>query len=851
MANLPKRADVVIIGQGGIVGASVAHHLIEQGWSNIVGLDKSAIPSDISSTSHASDFCYMTSHDQMSCYTTIYSRRFYERLGHYSRVGGIEVARVGDDERMDELKRKVGSGKAFGTNVKLITPREVKALFPLADESIIQGAMWDPDAGLVVPRSQRVAGVLVEQAVSSGKLQIFPNTPATGLDVRNGRICGVETAKGYIESPVVILSSGIWGPLVAEMAGEGLPLMPFEHPLLFFGPYDEFSGTGKEIGYPLFRDQGNSSYMRDTGDPKTAEGGMLEWGYYEQTEPRLVHPRDIAEPGEARLSPSMRDLEADHISAGYERAVEIMPILGDLGWDEKKSFNGLMSITVDGGSLLGEAPDTRGLWFCEAVWVKDGPGMGKVLADWMTKGRPELDPFGIDIARFYPVQKTPNYVYDRCFETARKIYNPPVHSREPYTSGRNLRRSPFWPREKELGGYFMEAAGWERAHGYQANESRLEHYLAQVPNRANEWDARHFWRVSNAEQLAMSEHVGMINLSHFAIFDVSGPDAEGMLEYLAVARMGPIGKGIYTHFLDQVGGIRADLTIIRIADDCYRVVCGGGTGARDLAWMQRMREERGFRAHIEDRSDQLATLGLWGPEARRTLQALADNPDELSHERFPFATAREIRVRGIPVWAFRISYVGELGWELYVPFSYGLSLWDMLFEQGVIPVGIETYANSRRLEKSLRLQNQDLLTDYNLYEAGLARPKVKSADFHGKAAYLAQRERERQAAYLCTMTLLENIDARGVARYPVGQWPILDPETGEVPVDELGRRSYVTSVEYGPSLGKNIALGYLPPEYAQEGRVLTMEYFHEQYPLQVEAVGYRALYDPSNERLKV
>ncbi len=850
MAELPKHADVVIVGQGGIVGASVAHHLIEQGWGNIVGLDKSAIPTDIGSTSHASDFCYMTSHDHMSCYTSLYSRHFYDKLGHYKAIGGIEVARKGDDARMEELKRKVGSGKAFGTDVRLITPREVKELFPLVDESVIQGALWDPDAGLVVPRSQRVAGVLVERAVASGKLEVFANTPATGFDIHDGRICGVHTAKGSIAAPLVILCSGIWGPVVGALAGENVPLMPFEHPLMFFGPYDAFAGTGKEIGYPLFRDQGNSSYMRDTGDPATAEGGRLEWGYYEQTAPRLVHARDILEPGQARMSPSMHDLEPDHITAGYDRAVEIMPILGELGWDEKKSFNGLMSITPDGGSLLGESPDTRGLWYCEAVWVKDGPGMGKVLADWITKGKPELDPFGIDIARFYPVQKTPNYVYERCFEVAQKEYDPPVHPREPYSGGRNLRRSPFWPREQELGGYFMEAAGWERAHGYKANEHLIERYRDRIPERTNEWDARHFWPVSNAEQLAMSDGVGMINLSHFAIFDVSGPDAEAMLEYVSVARMGPVGKGIYTHFLDQFGGVHADLTIVRLAEDCYRVICGGGTGARDLVWLQHMREDHKFRVHIEDRSDSLATLGLWGPEARRTLQSLADDPEGLTHENFPFATARQIRVRGIPVWAFRISYVGELGWELYVPFSYGLALWDMLFEKGVVPVGIETYANSRRLEKSLRLQNVDLLTDYNLYEAGLARPKVKSADFHGKAAYVAQRERERQIAYLCTMTLTDNIDAHGVARYPVGQWPIVDPETGEVPVDAQGRRSYVASIEYGPSLGKIIALGYLPAEYAQEGRVLAVEYFNEAFPLRVEAVGYRALYDPANERLK-
>src|SRR5699024_6795642 len=199
MADLAKQADVVVIGQGGIVGASVAHHLIEQGWSNIVGIDKAAIPTDIGSTSHASDFCYMTSHDHMSCYTTIYSRQFYEKMGHYSRVGGVEVARSDDDARMDELRRKVGSGQAFGSRVELITPQQVKQLFPLVDENVIQGALWDPDAGLVVPRSQRVAGVLVEQAVASGKLTTYANTPALAIDKHNGRVCGVETGKGYIK----------------------------------------------------------------------------------------------------------------------------------------------------------------------------------------------------------------------------------------------------------------------------------------------------------------------------------------------------------------------------------------------------------------------------------------------------------------------------------------------------------------------------------------------------------------------------------------------------------------------------------------------------------------------------
>ena len=251
-----------------------------------------------------------------------------------------------------------------------------------------------------------------------------------------------------------------------------------------------------------------------------------------------------------------------------------------------------------------------------------------------------------------------------------------------------------------------------------------------------------------------------------------------------------------------------------------------------------------------DLSDHLACLGLWGPHARKMLQAIADKPEALELDNFPFATTKNITLRGIPVLAFRISYVGESGWELHVPFSYGLSLWDLVYDQGATPVGVETYANTRRLEKSLRLQNADLLTEYNLVEADLARPRVKAADFHGKAAYLAQRECEHQSAYLCTMTMTDNVDSKGVARYPVGQWPILDPNSNEVLIDDVGRRSYITSIAFGPSVGKNIALGYLPKDYATVGQELIMEYFDEPFPIKVETVGCKALYDPDNTLIK-
>ena len=849
MANFPNKANVVIIGVGGIVGASVAHHLIAKGWKDIVGIDKSSVPTDIGSTSHASDFCYMTAHDNMTCYTTRYSVEFYEAMGHYSRVGGLEVARHDDDDRMAELKRKVSSGRAFGTNAKMISAKETKEKFPLLEEDMIQGAMWDPDAGLVIPRSQTVAGKLVDQAEATGDLQVFQNTTANGLEIHEGKITGVHTNRGLIAADAVIVCAGLWGRLIAQMAGEDLPIMPVDHPLCFFGPYEEFAGTGKEIGYPLLRDQGNSAYLRDTGDPATAEGGQIEWGYYEEKDPRLVHPKDLLEKGESHWSPSQRDLEMEQIIEPLEKAMELTPILGELGWNEKHSFNGLLQVTADNGPSIGESPNTRGLWYAEAVWVKDAPGVAKLLVDMMTDGITETDIHSVDVARYYPMQKTPEYIRGRCYESAFKIYNPAVHSREPYTEGRNLRRSPFWQREQELGGYFMELAGWERAHGYAANEVLLEKYGDRVPVRENEWDNRHFWRVSNAEHLAMSDNAGMINLSHFAVYDISGADAATLMEYACVAKVAgntPIGKGIYTHFLDRVGGVRSDLTILRLAENRFRLIDGADAGHRDYVWLSRLAQDKGWDVFIEDRSDHMACLGLWGPNARRILEAIADDPSALDPKHFPFATTKEISIQGIPVLAFRISYVGESGWELHVPFSYGLSLWDLVFAQGATPVGVETYANSRRLEKSFRLQNADLLTEYNLIEAGLSRPTVKDADFHGKDAYLEQRAREVQPAYLCTLTMTDNLDSNGVPRYPVGTCPIVDPDSNAVLTDELGRRSYTTSIAFGPSVGKNIALGYLPKEYAEEGRTLLIEYFDESFPVRVEVVGCKGLYDPDN-----
>jgi glycine cleavage system aminomethyltransferase T len=354
----------------------------------------------------------------------------------------------------------------------------------------------------------------------------------------------------------------------------------------------------------------------------------------------------------------------------------------------------------------------------------------------------------------------------------------------------------------------------------------------------------------------------MINLSHFPIMDIEGPDAERMLEYLSLAKVGgdtPEGRMIYTNFLDEDGGVHADLTISRLGKDRYRVVTGGADGNRDWVTLRNYRDDMGFNADINIRTHDIATLGLWGPQAKNALGHFID-PKQIAIENFPFVAAKNLTLnlsegKTIDVWASRISYVGESGWEIYLNNDpeEGLALYDSLLEVGVVPVGIETYANSRRLEKSFRLQGADLETEYNACESAIERRLVKEADFHGKAAHLVHRE-EEPSAILCTMTI-DSLDASGRgSRYPVGTSPIIDPDTGEVPVDSKGRRSYTTGMSYCPSIKKFVVMGYLPKNIAIPGKSLALEYFNEDgdgvYPMTVQIAGKGSLYDPNNERVR-
>ncbi|RME81215.1 MAG: FAD-dependent oxidoreductase, partial [Caldilineae bacterium] len=498
---------------------------------------------------------------------------------------------------------------------------------------------------------------------------------------------------------------------------------------------------------------------------------------------------------------------------------------------------------------LGETVEVKGLWSAAAVWIKEGPGVGRMVAEWMTDGHCEIDIHASDVARFYDYARTKTHIRARCGEGFNKTYGI-VHPREQWSSNRNVRLSPFHARTSELGAVYFETAGWERPQWYESNAPLLEEYADRIKERPAEWDARWWSPIISAEHLALRDRVGMVDLTAFAIFDIHGPGALDYIQKMAVNQMDvPIGKAVYTPLLNPAGGFKADLTITRLSKDAFRVVTGGGDGARDKKWfLSNLPDDHSVV--LEDKTSALCTVGLWGPRARDVLQSLTE--DDVSNEGFPYGYARQITIGTVRAWALRISYVGELGWEIYAPMEQGQRLWDYLWEAGqpygIVPVGIGVYGTSARLEKCYRLFGAELESEYNPVEAGLARPKVKRQDFIGKEAYLRARQ-EEPAAHLCTLTVDDHMSSAGIPRYPQGREPILTPE-GEPIIDTHGRRSYVTSAGTGPSVGKHILMAYLPPQYAQVGTQLKVEYMGEQYPVTVAVVGSTPLFDPSDSRMK-
>jgi glycine cleavage system aminomethyltransferase T/glycine/D-amino acid oxidase-like deaminating enzyme len=837
-SKLPTSARAVVVGAG-IVGSSLAYHLVALGWTELVLLDKGPLPNPGGSTGHASNFIFPVDHSKEMTQLTLESVRQYRDAGVFTQSGGIEVART--PERMQELQRRVSSAKAWGIDdVSIITPAQVKELVPFVDESVIVGGFYSPTVGIV--DSLRFGTLMRERAQEQGALSVFANTEVLGIDVEAGRITGISTSRGDIATEVIVVCCGVWSPTIARMAGASIPLTPAVHQMIDVGPVPHFKDTRGVIEFPIVRDMDTNMYERQ-------DGSGLEIGSYAHR-PILHDPEEIPSNDEAALSPTEFPFTEKDFTLQMEHALELIPdVLNDESVGIKYAINGILSLTPDGLPLLGETPEVKGLWSAAAVWVKEGPGVGKSVAEWMTNGESEIDLQSSDIARFYEHQRARKHVRERAAEGFNKTYGI-VHPSEQWDSNRNVRLSPFHARERELGAVFFEAAGWERPQWYESNAKLLDEYGDRINRREAEWDSRWWSPIINAEHLAMRDRAAMFDLTAFAIFDITGPGALEGVQRVSMRQMDvAIGKVVYTPVLSPSGTFKSDLTVMRLGHDHFRVVTGGAHGMADLKWYADHLPEDGT-AQVTDLTSAYCTLGVWGPRARDILQSLTSA--DVSNESFAFASCRTIELDSLRVLASRISYVGELGWELYVPMEQGAKLWDLVWEagepHGVVPAGIGVYGTTGRLEKSYRAFGFELDADFDVVEAGMAWGRVKSPDFIGKEAHVQHRESD-PAAVMCTLTVDDHTSSDGTRRYMLGREPVLSKQ-GAPLVDADGRRSYVTSAGAGPSIGKHILLAYLPPEHATVGEELLVEYLGEQYPVTVACNDSAPVFDPENARVK-
>jgi dimethylglycine oxidase len=819
--SLPTSARAVIVGAG-IVGASVAYHLTREGWTDLVVIDQGPLWETGGSTSHAPGLVFQLnpSHTmtQLARGTVdVLSSLELDGLPCYQPVGGIEVAAT--EERWAELDRRYGRALGYGLTPSLLSPDQVRERIPLIDADRILGGLFVENDGIA--KAVRGAEAMGRAAAAQGGARAFGWCAATGLAVEGGRVRGVETALGTIRTDTVVLCAGIWGPKAGKLlGGVRLPLVPVQHQYAFTAPLPELEGETREVVHPILRHQDHSMYFRQHAD-------AYGIGNYRH-EPRLTEPEAIRPPG-GDLQPSIVPFIEDDFETAARETASMLPAVGRAPL--RRTLNGLMSFTPDGFPLLGETGSVRGLWLAEAIWVTHAGGAGRALAERMTHGDSSVDLHEADPERYDTHGLSRPYARARGAQGYREVYDI-IHPRQQSEQARGLRRTPFYEREAGLGAEFFESAGWERPQWYEANAALIGDDGGYQP--ASDWAARFWSPIVAAEHAACRERVGLFDVSPFTKVEVSGPGAGAYLQGLAANDVDrPVGTIVYTAMLGPRAGIMCDLTITRVAEDRFWVVTGGAVGKHDLAWMRRNLPADGS-VHLDDRTSGLCCVGVWGPLARKLVQSVSE--DDLSNDAFPYMTARDFHVGYVPVRGLRISYVGELGWEIYAPTEFGAQLWETLWRAGeplgAVGCGGGAY-DSLRLEKGYRLWGQDIDEEHNPYEAGLGwlvRLK-KEADFIGREAAAAIKERgiERK---LCCMV------ADDPARLLVGKEPLLD---GDRPL------GYVTSAGYGATVGESILYGYLPVSHAEAGTALSVWSDGRAHPVTVSA---EPLFDPANERLK-
>lgn len=807
-----SNANLVIIGAG-IVGASAAYHLTNLGWRDIVVIDQGPLFETGGSTSHAPGLVFQTNGSKMMCdfaqYTTALLNHLHtDEHPVFFPVGGIEVAYT--KARWADLHRRHGWASAYGLESYLLTPKEVREHIPILDPKVIEGGYYVPSDGDA--KAVNAVEAMAEITREKDAAEYYGHTKVTGFQTKNGRVTAVVTDQGTIETEQVLLCTNIWGPVLGDQLDVRLPLMSVEHQYLISEPLEALKGETREIVHPILRHQDSSMYFRQHKDAY----GIGSYNH----DPILVDPYDVGKD-------AMRPFSARDFKRAGRAAKDLLPALHGKAYPTR--FNGMFAFTVDGYPIIGPAPHLANFWVAVGVWVTHSGGVGRAIAEWMDDGQPNTDVHEADIHRFHDYATSKYFVRRTAAQQYREVYDI-IHPMQQMEHTRQVRLAPYHSRLEKLGGHFFQSVGWERPQWYESNARLLPKYRPQIPER-NGWEAQYWSPLQGVEHLATREHVALYELSSFVKVEVSGPGAPDYLEYLTANRVArEVGKVVYTSMLAESGGIKSDLTVTRLAEDRFWLLTGGGTGMIDLAWVRQHAPKDGS-VHVKDLSSQYTAVGLWGPKARQVLEKVVEQ--DVSNPAFPYFTAGELTLEIIPALAFRLSYVGELGWEIYVPAEFGRRLWDVLWHAGqehqIIVGGMGAF-DSLRLEKGYRALGTDIHIEYNPYEAGLGwAVNLDQGDFLGREALLKLKARDT-AKKLCCLTMEE-----GMA-------------LGKEPIYYKGACvGYVTSANYGYSIRKHIAYGYLPVEAANKGARVEIEYFGERFPAQVDD---DPLFDPGMKKLK-
>ncbi|MGB5748657.1 MAG: FAD-dependent oxidoreductase [Desulfobacterales bacterium] len=804
-------ASVVIIG-GGITGCSILYHLAQSGWTDAVLVEKGELTSG--TTCHAAGLLTQFNTSPTIMRMRKYSANLYQRLNAYNQVGSVNVA--SSPEMLKTLQRNVSRAKGIGLNVEIMSPKEALELIPWMSSENLYGAVYLPEDGHIDPHETTYA---VAKAATRLGAEVYTRTRVTGIEVSaGGDVCGVKTDMGDIRCEVVINAAGIWGAQVAAMAGVVIPSTPVVHQHIALEPVDGHEIPGES---PTFRDYDYLVY----GRPES--GGYLVGGW--ELEPPACWVDGVPWDHEAADLPN----DFDRFTPMLEDTVKRMPFLAEAGMIRLVAHPDAFS--PDAGPLLGEWPTRKGFWLACASSMQGfggGGGIGKSMAEWIIDGHTEWDLYAYRAWRFSRNYHDPFYAAEKACE-CYKYYYYTHYPHDESTVCRPRRISPLHQRMQDLGAVFGTKNGWERVN--YLNPDHGWRMAAEDQREWGGWVKPAFSDAVERECRAVREQAGMIDMSSFGKIDLHGPGALPLLQRLSCNDMDrPTGTIIYTQFLDQQGGIVGDVTVTRLADNHFRVISGSAQVDSDLGWMRTHIRAEDPQVTIREVTTDYAVIGLCGPRARDVLAAVTSS--DVSDSALPYMTAQSIDITGIDILAQRISYVGELGWELYIPAGDAVFVWDRLWQAGkkhsVKAFGYKA-VDALRLEKGYLALAGDITAADNPYEARLGFcVKLNAGDFIGRQALIRDKaENSLQRLY----TLV------------IGDEEYLTLYGGEAVLSNGKVVSRLRSAGFGHTVKKNIGFTYLPVDLADGKPRLEVEIFGETVTAEVAA---DILYDPEGKALK-